>query len=66
MVRATTSLPVPVSPASDHEAEMENTGDFASYPTPAEESGGLQQISEVRRQVRKRRLSRPFAEASSG
>jgi hypothetical protein len=27
-------LALPLSPASDHEAETENTGDFARYPTP--------------------------------
>jgi hypothetical protein len=42
-----------IAPASDHEAEMENTGDFARYLTAAEGSGGLQQISEVRRKGRK-------------
>jgi hypothetical protein len=42
-----------VCSTSDHEAEMENTRDFARYPAAAEGSGGLQQVPEVRRQVRK-------------
>jgi hypothetical protein len=42
-----------VSSRSDHEAEMENTGDLAGYPTATEGSGGLPQVSEVRRQLGK-------------